>query len=137
MENQFNLENVSRSRAIVLHEHMTETRKSFRETIDNFVKENLPEWEFTSMDLDTQPAPEFGMRPRGDMLTGSLDIKATERLPDGLFYYIDSSEDVAKDALEKMKTFLESLGFYNVDVWGSCGFGEEFGFHFVLGSYEL
>ena len=73
----------------------------------------------------------------GDMLTGSLGIKATERLPDGLFYYIDSSEDVAKDAFEKMKTFLESLGFYNVDAWGSCGFGEEFGFHFVLGSYEL
>ena len=121
----------------MLDEHMKKTWKSFSETVDNFVKENLPEWEFMSMDLYTQPAPEFGMRPRGDMLTGSLDIKATERLPDGLFYYIDSDDDVAKDARKKIKTFLESLGFYNVDGWDSCGFGEDFSFHFVLGSYEL
>ena len=137
MENQFSLNAVRRSRAIVLDEHMKKTWKSFRETVDNFVKENLPEWEFASMDLYTKHAPEFGCEPRGDMLTGSLDIKATERLPDGLFYYIDSDDDVAKDARKKMITFLESLGFYNVDGWDSCGFGEDFSFHFVLGSYEL
>ena len=129
---------IKASRKAITEATLATTTKGISEAVDGFVKEHLPAWDFSSLDTDLSPYDsDWGTDVHVDIFTGQIKVVSTERLADGLFYYISEGDDAAKDACVKMVAFLQGLGFDDAESWADSGCGEDFEMTFRLGRYKV